>query len=178
VVGSGYRWSHETGAQRLDGLADNQHVSTRALSADGRTVAGIGRFAEAEPAGAFRWTADSGFERLGVLPNRPAHTRSEAADVSADGLVVVGNSSVGQHPYMDDRAVVCDDVHGPRELEKLLADEYGLTETHPWGLGFATAISADRRVIAGTTREGRARGNTPSEAWIVYLNEPLGPPAD
>jgi probable HAF family extracellular repeat protein len=177
VVGSpGFRWTHSLGALQMDGIEPGLGVLPRGLSTDGRMIVGHSQLPPGQVGGGFRWSAEGGFELLGVLPSHPTHTRSEATAVSADGSVVVGNSNVAGHPYLDDRAIVWDEVHGMRELEQVLADEYGLAQTHPWGLGFATAISADRRVVAGWSREGRARGNTPSEAWVVYLNKPIGPP--
>ena len=99
VVGASYsdkgrepfRWTASTGMVGLGGFPGDTTVNgaARAVSADGEVVVG------AIGTQAFRWTATSGSIGLGYLPCPGcAHAFSSAADVSANGTVVVGSSSI------------------------------------------------------------------------------------
>jgi probable HAF family extracellular repeat protein len=67
-------------------------LNARAVSADGRVVVGYARSLATSGTRAFRWSADTGVQSLGVLPGGEAFTGSQASDVSDDGSVIVGQS--------------------------------------------------------------------------------------
>src|SRR5262249_5952685 len=89
-----FRWTQAGGMVSLGSLM-GQDGEARGVSADGKVIVGnfpgenspeLGR-ARTE---AFRWTAESGYVSLGVLPTA---FHSNAAAVSADGSVIVGFSA-------------------------------------------------------------------------------------
>jgi hypothetical protein len=77
----------------------------------------------------------------------------------------------------DRHAFIWDPIHGMRDLERVLRDEYGLTNLHPWGLQTAWAISADRRTIVGSAARIDSLAEIYEyETWLVHLDTPIGPP--
>lgn len=76
---------------------DSTYLRAAALSADGSTVVGRSGVLSNSigPGEAFRWTRDIGAVGLGTLISGPGPIGSIAADVSADGSVVVGSGSWG-----------------------------------------------------------------------------------
>jgi uncharacterized membrane protein len=98
---------------------------------------------------------------LGDLPG--ADFASSAADVSADGRVIVGSSATDQIGG----AFIWDAFHGMRNLQQVLIDEHGLAnQLAGWQLLAAKGISADGLTIVG---DGfNPDGNL--EAWLVRLN--------
>jgi probable HAF family extracellular repeat protein len=86
-----FRWTRATG---MAGLGDLPGGGTQSaalgVSADGATIVGYGSSATAGRQ-AFRWTAATGMTELGFLPGA---NESQARAVSADGSVVVGESSL------------------------------------------------------------------------------------
>jgi probable HAF family extracellular repeat protein len=81
-----FRWSEKEGMVGLGGIAPGGvgGSSANAVSSNGKTIVG-----ESETtSGAFRWTKETGVQSLGALP--PGAHRSQAADVSGNGGVVVG----------------------------------------------------------------------------------------
>jgi hypothetical protein len=65
------------------------------------------------------------------------------------------------------RAMIWDQLHGPRSLQEVLEDEFGLDLTG-WDLTAATSVSGDGLTIVGY-------GTNPSgnrEAWIATIPEP------
>ncbi|MEX2139876.1 MAG: hypothetical protein WD894_11480 [Pirellulales bacterium] len=159
---SAFRWTHENGLVRLPTLGGGVFPSVAFdLSPNGSVVVGDSPSA-ALPEGrreAFRWTAEGGIKGLGALPSASS---SQAFGVSADSLVAVGTSRVGGF-----RAFVWDEVHGIRDFEKVLRENYGLTHVTLGSDARASRISADRRTIAGSGSGG---------AWVAYLDHPIGPP--
>jgi uncharacterized membrane protein len=138
-----------------------------AVSSDGTTVVGAGdldgpRFCCGQ---AFRWTDEGGMQALGDLPGGYLSSKAEA--VSADGSIIVGIGSVS---VFEHRAFIWDQSHGLRELQHVLATDYGL-ELDGWTLTSAQDISADGRTIVGYGENPLGR----REAWIVVLvPEPAG----
>jgi uncharacterized membrane protein len=165
----GFRWTHENGLIRLPTLGGGNFPSPALdLSADGSVVVGDSPSARL-PNGfreAFRWTEQGGIKGLGALP--PPRSSSAYA-VSADSLVIAGT---WRSDALIERAFVWDEVHGVRDLENVLREEYGLTQLPLEWLGVARGISADRRTIIGDNF------SVPNmqEAWVVYLDHPIGPP--
>ncbi len=89
--GDAFRWTASGGM--IGGLGN---IGARGVSADGSVVVGVGRSALALGPEATRWTSSGGTVGLGTLPGTfPGRYRSSAADVSADGSVVVGESLTG-----------------------------------------------------------------------------------
>jgi uncharacterized membrane protein len=89
-----------------------------------------------------------------------------AADVCADGSVVVGDGSSASGT----EAFVWDAMNGMRSLKDVLTNVYSLDLTG-WTLTEASAISADGRTIVG-------RGINPlnqQEAWVANLSPALSP---
>ncbi len=76
------------------GPINSQGENPSAISADGAVVAGTATGWVTPLQHAFRWTAASGAQPLGVLFSGPGNY-SRAVDISANGLVVVGES--GEH---------------------------------------------------------------------------------
>ncbi|MCX7993373.1 MAG: hypothetical protein N2651_06860 [Fimbriimonadales bacterium] len=82
-----FRWHNGT-MQDLGTLGGNRSEA-RAVSADGSVV--VGDSETEQGARAFRWTAQSGMQNLGVVSGGSA---SFARAVSADGKVIVGHSAI------------------------------------------------------------------------------------
>jgi uncharacterized membrane protein len=129
--------------QMLPELPDGYRSFPNALSADGTTVIGVAnRMDFPSPTSlAFRWSRDTGIENLGNLPGGQGN--SSAADVSADGSVVVGSSGpdLGRLGFRWTRATGMQPV-GEAEVGK---SEFGLA-----------AVSDDGLTISGTHIEGNA----------------------
>ena len=87
----GWRWHTSGGLDRI--AVAGAGVWAKGISDDGSVVVGS---ADDE---AFRWTAGGGLAALGGLFN--GEDRSNADDVSADGLVVVGDRIYPGAPYRD-----------------------------------------------------------------------------
>jgi len=80
-----FRWTPAGGLESL--LPSVSSSWAHGVSADGHTVVGTWYVGGAR---AFRWTANTGAQDLGLLPG---WSRADALDVSADGSVVVGQLS-------------------------------------------------------------------------------------
>ena len=81
----------------------------------------------------------------------------------SDGSIIVGQ---GNGPSST-RAVIWDEIHGIRELEQVLVNDFGMDLTG-WRLDRAVGISDDGLTIAG-------QGTNPdglTEAWIAIIPEP------
>ncbi len=92
-----FRWTQETGMIRIGPLPGGQ-VGGRAnaTNADGSIVVGLARSSIGDTE-AFRWTSAAGMTGLGILGTGPDERRySDAADVSAEGSVIVGASTSPQ----------------------------------------------------------------------------------
>jgi probable HAF family extracellular repeat protein len=111
------------------------------ISADGSVLVGVVP-SESSSGGfptAFRWTAQTGLQELGVLPGGTL-TASFAFDVSDDGSVVVGRSSSSAHGVEGFRWTATDGMVGLGDLGCGSGAQCGST---------AIATSADGSVIVG-----------------------------
>jgi len=96
--GQAFRWTQETGMVGLGFLPDNVFSLAKNISADGAVV--VGESSNNPPYSwdgnqAFRWTQATGMVGLGFLSSDAKSPNSTVSGVSADGSVVVGNSSNG-----------------------------------------------------------------------------------
>ncbi len=150
-VEGAFRWTQSTGLQLLPALPGGGHSVAYETNADGSVV--VGRSGHQ----AFRWTPSEGMVGLGDLPG--GEFSSQAFGVSADGSLVIGNSStVGGF-----EAFIWDAVNGMQNLKSIFIDE-GLDLTG-WRLTDAWGVSADGRTFAGTGIN--PQGN--QEAWIASI---------
>lgn len=127
------RWSQNGDMTLLDGPSARDPVGeATALSADGGVI--VGSFQGPSHTLAFRWTESSG---LVALPPFEGGTTSFAADVSADGLVVIGR---------------CEDPDGYvqtfRWTERGGSEKLSVSPLPSWS--YARAVSGDGSVIVGT----------------------------
>lgn len=119
------------------------------VSADGNTVIGekMGHQFSGIPE-AFRWTPETGLQLLGSLQvGSGGFISSNAHGVSADGSVIVGNSSDEgqQEPF------IWDSARGMRHFQSLLVDDLQLEAAlEGWQLESATDISDDGTIIVGS----------------------------
>lgn len=114
-----------------------QRVEALGISDDGRVVVGALYLPGVSRPEAFRWTAESGFERLGFLGGEDQESRAVA--VSADGSVVVGASSSPESGIWSE----------PFRWESSTG-MVGLGDLPGGGFeGSATDVSADGAVVAG-----------------------------
>lgn len=92
-----FRWTDASGMVGLGAFPGDERNSSGAsgINADGSVIVGGGSFFSGGTAytEAFRWTAASGMVGLGDLPG--GNFGSSAADVSADGSTIVGDSYSG-----------------------------------------------------------------------------------
>jgi len=155
-----FRWTQADGMVALDipPLPSASILDTR-ISADGEvitanTIDGLG---ETHP---FRWTQSTGIVFLDE-PLGGEHL-SRVVDMSGDGSSMAGWAFTDDGP----KAVVWDDLHGPRYLADALTG-LGLDLTG-WTLEFTTGISDDGLTIVGTG----INPNGDTEAFIATLPEP------
>ncbi|MCA9293997.1 MAG: hypothetical protein KDA20_09310 [Phycisphaerales bacterium] len=128
---------------------------TSAISADGSTIVGIlDAYDEI-----FRWSKSAGLVRIDCLPGAYAGCRPTA--VSGDGAVVVGRSNVDFY-----LALIWDPMHGPRLLDDVLVNTFGL-DIGDWVLNAPAGVSDDGTVIVGYGFDGDSK----ETAWIVTLPE-------
>jgi probable HAF family extracellular repeat protein len=123
--------------------ASPERVEAYGISNDGRVVVGELRMAGVVRGEAFRWTAEAGFERLGILGG--GNQKSAALGVSADGSVVVGTSTSPLSNYGE--AFRWERSTGMIGLGDLPG---GYSESH------ATAVSADGSVVVGRSTSALA----------------------
>jgi probable HAF family extracellular repeat protein len=166
--GVAVKWTEGGGMVSLGRLPGRTNSRASGASSDGSVI--VGWSGEA-----FRWTATDGMQGLGILPGM---NESWAFDVTADGSVIVGRS------YDDSaglaRAFIWDETNGMRDLQNVLASDYGLANAlDGWELSYSGGtpdISADGTTISGT-------GINPiglREAWVVNLTpfDPGAPTVD
>jgi probable HAF family extracellular repeat protein len=174
-----FRWDAVQGMVPLGSLPGGISTTTQAngISADGHVVVGDGYSANSKGAlEAFRWSDSGGMQGLGDLPGGEFISLALAA--SGDGSVVVGYSeahdpALGQESGRSNQAFVWDQLHGMRDLQQLLIDQYGLSSALAgWQLFTANSISDDGLSIAGNGFN--PQGNF--EAWLVRLDHPLTAP--
>lgn len=139
-----YVWSESGG---VNVLTDVDTVS--AVSADGNVVVGT-HHNEVYSNEAFLWTQSEGKITLG--PGR-------AFDVSADGSIVIGNSTDSQSPF------IWYEDSGRRDLEEELTNTYGL-DLNGWEINSVYLLSDDGTTIVGegVNPEGE------NAQWIATIN--------
>ena len=120
---------------------------------------------------AFRWTAETGMQSLGVLFNN-IRSGSEAEAISADGNWIVGVASVPER--YNATAFLWDSQNGMRRLDDFLENEHGI-DLQGIQLWNATGISANGRVIVGWGVE--TTGTQEFVAWRVDLGPVVPEPA-
>jgi probable HAF family extracellular repeat protein len=137
-------------------LGDDSVASlARAVSADGATIVGEYNYS------ACFWKSGV-LHQLGELPGGVGRGGTAFA-VTADGATVVGAADAGSTDPLYWTAFIWDETHGLRNLETVLASDYGI-DLSAWHLFEANGIAADGSVIAGT---GSHSGKT--EGWIVWF---------
>lgn len=145
-----FRWKNGV-MEALAGFPSGHRGAALAVTPDGSAIVGFD-YLPGVATVAFRWTESVGYVTL------VGGTQSQAHGISGDGSVVVGSN--------EDGVFIWDATHGMRDLQSLLATEYGLsTKLNGWRLIAAEAISSDGTAIAGY-------GQNPSgqiEAWMATL---------
>lgn len=151
-----FRWELGVGMTNIGALASGSFdIDTRAtaVTPDGNVVVGSGLNTSGINE-AFIWDLTNGMTGLGTLDGESTN----AFDVSADGLVVVGSAGSG-------RSFIWDSVNGMRDLKVVIVNELGV-DLSGWTLTSARAISDDGTTIAGWGTN--PDGNT--EGWVVTLS--------
>ena len=164
--GEAFRWTSGTGMQGLGTLPGGNSFATSAafaVSADGLVVVGQNETQPPTMTEAFRWTPETLMVGLGTLPGGFFST---AADVSADGLIVVGFSNSPSGP----EAFIWDPSNGMRSIQDLLT-AFGVTNLSGWSLSNASGLSDDGRTVVGTG----VNPNGDPEAWIATRPAPSVP---
>jgi probable HAF family extracellular repeat protein len=146
-----FRWS---GGTMVDINGSNLASSANAVSADGTVVVGKYSATVLADVRASRWQ-NGVMHDLGILPGA---YESEATGVSADGTVIVGTN----HFPSEKEAFRWNAVSGMQSIEDLLTAS-GVDVTG-WSLRFASAVSGDGTVIAGS---GYAPSTSSLSAWIL-----------
>jgi uncharacterized membrane protein len=156
-----FRWTSATGMVALEPLpAGGSAGFARSCSADGSVI--VGSVNVAAGSLAFRHTGGA----FQTLDPKQGSTTSNAADVSADGSVIVGINAGGPSGNI---AVIWDDrvPGGWRSLKQALLDA-GVSSVAAWNLQRAVSISADGSRIAG---DGLNPGGF-TEAFLAVLPRP------
>jgi uncharacterized membrane protein len=163
------RWTAAEGPIELGPAEGFTAGAARALSADGRVIAGHSSDFGVFPTPRIRATVWQG-DQPTLLPAIADYC--DALDISADGSIIVGTAGYGSGvilaPGELNGAVIWKDGTA-RFITELLTTDYGLgVELEGWHLTYATAISDDGTVIAGN---GFAPDGS-SAAWVVVLAVP------
>ena len=145
------------GTLGVDAIGDE----ARAISSDGQVIAGQSNGL------AFRWTESDGMSSLGLLPGA---TTASATAVSGDGSVILG--------YTDNALFAWDALSGMRDLQTMLALDFGLNLTG-WILTDAFGLSHDGRVCAGwgINPQGMVEGWVASTRGQTPVSVPVPGPA-
>lgn len=168
----GWWWSSGSGMNALpDAPGALSRSTAQAVSADGSVVVGSANTSGSTTGHleAARWIG-GGFGTLELLGALPGVTvaDSEARDVSGGGEVVVGRAVSASS---GDRAFVWDATNGMRDLNDVLASDYGL-DPGGWALEEAFGVSdvgpdgGFTVVGAGTNPQGEPEG------WVAFLVPP------
>lgn len=141
----GYRravkWVDGTVSELLD--ADGLQVGEAlGVNRDGSVIVGTGAGAEGNEA--WRWTAATGLQPIGMIGSGSFFDRAYGFSVSDDGTLVGGASGFG----FQRAAVVWTPSTGMIRLTDFLAAK-GITVPAGWQLNSVTAVSGDGRVIGG-----------------------------
>ena len=168
-----FRWSGNDGMRDLGSLSPGANAAALAVSGNGLVI--VGR-ADTAPTGAqfsgyghaFRWTEPEGMTDLGTLGPR---LTSEARGVSADGTVIVGNTSTVLGNFSGNAGVAFrwTSLTGMRDLNALLIGA-GVSMS---GIVLYSANSISRSgqfIVGDGTFNGSSRG------YIVrYMDEAPNP---
>jgi len=173
-----YRWTAEEGYSQIGDLPGGEVWSSPAgVSADGSVIVGHSDSVHSTDVSdweAFKWTPEAGMVGLGDLSGGAFDSR--AHDVSADGSVIVGRGNYS------------DGVGSPKTQPVRWTADGGIEAIpclNPGGRGRALGVSADGRVIVGTSPSeaidndeaflwseetgaiglGNLGGEHPSQAW-------------
>jgi probable HAF family extracellular repeat protein len=146
-VREAFLWTQATGMLGLGDFPDGSGDGSSALSVsdDGAVIVGAGSHAS-NVSEAFRWTEATGVVGLGFLSGRTS--RSVARGVSADGLVVVGNSVATTAEGGGQEAFRWTQVEGMVGLGDLQGGAFDSN---------ANAVSADGSVIVGIGSSNNGR---------------------
>jgi uncharacterized membrane protein len=126
----------------LSGLSPSGRSSVAALSEDGKTAVGSSP-GGGQSSNAFVWTQASGVTFLGAFD--ATNPRSEAVDVTADGLVVVGDATSEDAGFEGSEAFRWTAETGLEGLGFLDPDD-----PDPWHpTSFAQGVSADGSIVVG-----------------------------
>lgn len=152
-----FRWTESTGIMGLGDLPGGTFASSAAaVSADGSMIVGdsFSIFLESPDGRAegFQWTQASGMVGLGELAGGELY--STATDVSADGSIVVGQSSSGPFPTYE--AVIWDNG-GITGLGDLPGGRF---------ISVARAVSGDGSVVVGSADTGAVPAYDNNTAFI------------
>gem|GEM_PF-355911 len=159
-----FRWTQATGMIGLGDLPGGQTNSVAyAISPNGQYMVGAADGANGRQAS--MWTGTNGPVSLGDLPGESVPGRFDglAYDVSNNGIVVGSSETVVNGDY-DFGAFIWDVVHGMRNLQSVLTNDFGLN-LDGWALSGAHGITPDGRIIVGTGRGPDGK----SQAWLVDL---------
>lgn len=159
-----FRWTAANGMQPLGTLLTSasgsreQYSVALSTSEDGSVVVGSA-YSDDGGIEAFRWTATSGMQGLGKLP-QAAISISDARAVSADGNVIVGSAIDAQGQT---RAILWNQA-GMHALQDLLVEKGAASAIGNGHLIAAVDISTDGRTIIGS-----GYGPAGEQAWIATL---------
>lgn len=112
------------------------------INRDGSVVVGEGAGANGDEA--WRWTAATGVQAIGIIGSGSFFDRAYAFGVSDDGNLIGGASGFG----FDRKAVVWTPATGMVLLTDFLTAR-GITVPDGWTLNSVTAVSGDGKVIGG-----------------------------
>lgn len=154
LLGRAFRWKAGV-TQNLGNLGGGESFAF-AASSDGSAVVGQSR--TRTNIHAFRWTTTGGIQDLGALGDW-----SSAADVSADGTVVVG-SATPPPPGGLTMAFRWTPSSRMQNLNTVLRN-LGVS-TGGWQLVFATGVSADGTVIVGMAENLTTHVDAPYRAVV------------
>jgi probable HAF family extracellular repeat protein len=163
------RWTETGGAEVIPLPATALGGLAQGVSSNGTFVVGYAGYrSDIDPpnseAVGFRWSEAEGYVELGSLAEvRDDLTIAYAA--SADGSVVVGQS---RDDALEARAFIWDQMHGIRNLQQVLIDDFGLDLTG-WTLTDAMDISDDGLTIIG---RGFYGPENQVKGWIATVPEP------
>jgi probable HAF family extracellular repeat protein len=159
-----YRWTRETGMVSLGAIPGYTSSTATDVSADGNVIVGsVGDVFRQ----AFRWTPGTGMVGLGTLSG--TDTSSEAFAVSANGRVIVGQSTPANS--VDSIAFRWTVETGMQAFDRWLADNGVVLPSTNIALASATSTSFDGSVTVGNARVlDPATGVRTFPFWIARVD--------
>jgi hypothetical protein len=159
--------------QPLGTLTDSVYgTEALAISGDGKTIAGriIGiEDGLGSTSHLYRWTQEAGIQ---VIAGLPGSSDYGPRAVSFDGSMILADQYNGGDLAERDQhtALVWDAVHGMRDLQQVLINDYGLgPQLAGWNLAIPSDISDDGLSIVGGGYDPQGQRH----AWLVRLDHPL-----